>query len=164
MKLQILALCCVTSIGMAETMQVAASTRPALKMIGAETIRIARIENYTTNGVFSIDLTDQKTVIIPPQTARDFDALLSYTLRQRVDIACLQGDYDPIYIEMKEGEAACDEDSNCVMLVAWLGPQTVFSNNKNYIPFCCGKNAAFKLVIHEKGEVEILPMEDARYF
>lgn len=126
-------------------------------------VRIVEIENRTPTGMYAIELSAQNRVIIPNATAVTFDDLLDYNIRKNIAMACIQGDYDPIYVELREGIFKCDQQHDSYTASMWVGPQTVFDNQKTIIPLCCKEDASFRLIIHEDGTPELAVVSSA-YF
>lgn len=130
-------------------------------------VRIQRIENHTPIGVYRIDLSGERKLTIPPSAAIEVDDLLCITSRNNFGIACLQGGYDPIYLDFKENVFTCMRENKEVgdsyMITMWMGPQTVFEDQKTYIPVCCGEDGAFNLIIHTDGLPELKPLFQASF-
>lgn len=121
-------------------------------------LRIEVIENRTADGLYTINLAGQTKIYVPPMSAVSVDDLLGTTLRNRIEMACIQGEYDPIYVNFEQGIFKCDKDHNSYMITLWIGTQTCLPSAKTYIPFCARTDAALKLVILESGipEIEVL--------
>lgn len=118
------------------------------------TIRIQEIENKTPDGLYTIQLNSRK-MYIPPLTKVVVDDLLGTSLHFYIEIACIKGEYDPIFVNLEQDIFKCDGNLNSYMISMWIGQQTCLSSKKTYIPFCASTDAALKLVINENGIPEL---------
>lgn len=118
------------------------------------TLRIQEIENRTPDGLYTIQLNRGK-MYIPPLTKVIVDDLLGTSLRYYIEIACIKGEYDPIFINFEQDIFKCDGNLNAYIISMWIGAQTCLPSKKTFIPFCASTDAALKLLINEDGIPEL---------
>ncbi|MCL4379983.1 hypothetical protein M1466_00615 [Candidatus Dependentiae bacterium] len=123
-------------------------------------IQIGTIENRTFDGVFKVFLERDHSVLLSPREKGGFANYLTTGGQiPIVKIACMQGEYEPIFVQAFENIFTYAGDKRSVKIALWVGAPSVDDEQKTFISTYAGSDARYGLIIHRDGIPEIICLE-----
>lgn len=133
-------------------------------------VKIGSVENRTHDGWFKVYLDQVNAAMVPPRKKVNFqDHVNIGGYIPELKIACIQGEYEPIFVQsvenyFKESNASLAlQAKRSVIISLWLTAPLVDSEHKTFIDTMAGPNATYGLVIHANGIPEIIILQDAEF-
>lgn len=133
-------------------------------------VKIGSIENRTQDGWFKVYLDQVNAALVPPLKRVNFqDHVTIGGHIPELKIACIQGEYEPIFVQplenyFKESNASLVlQARRSVVISLWLTAPLIDSEHKTFIDTMAGPNATYGLVIHSNGIPEIIIEHDAEF-
>lgn len=127
-------------------------------------VRFEKIENRTFDGTYKIFLDTTHSVLLSPREKGGFAQYLTTGNKMPIiKIACLQGEYQPIFMQAYENIFTYEGTKRSVKFALWQGSPAADNDEKTFISTYAGSQAVYGLIIHRDGIPEIVCLQDCGF-